>query len=321
VRYYFIMNPFAGKGKYGEELRDKINKTCSERGVEYEIIETDSVSSLGNVVKEKAAARGSEEIAFFACGGDGTVCVTVNAIMALEDRSGVNLGIIPVGTGNDFVRNFGEREIFFDISAQLDATALSVDVLRCNDTYSINMINIGFDCEVVCKTVSVKKSPLVPSKLAYIVGLVATLVKKPGVTMKAAVDGGEYEDKKLLLTTFANGEFCGGGFHSNPKASLDDGMIDALFINNVSRMKFISLVGSYKKGTHLDNEKLVNIIKHQKFRSIDMIFDKETNISVDGEVIRAKEAHLSVQRAAFGLLVPKGAKVKNEDSSYIGLAR
>ena len=308
MKYCFIVNPCAGKGKCVEELCEKIKSTCDERGVDYDVCIAETIKAQAEYVRSMASnRRDGEEIGFFACGGDGTLCKTMNALMSLEDRQGIYLGLVPVGTGNDFVRNFGDAEVFKNIDAQLDCEKGFVDIIRCNDMFSINMINIGFDCEVVVNTIKFKTGKLVPSKFAYIAGLVKTLVKKPGISMKISVDGGEYEDKKLLLTTFANGEFCGGGFHSNPRAKLNDGEIDSIFVNDITRLKFISLVSYYKNGTHLDNDKFKAIVTPNKFNTVHMIFDNETNISVDGELVKVKELHLSVDKNALGFILPRGA--------------
>ena len=218
-----------------------------------------------------------------------------------------SVGLIPKGTGNDFARNFANGELFFDIDAQTDGSPVLVDVLACNDMYAINMVNIGFDCEVVKRMVRIKRSPLVPSKLAYIVALVMTLIKKPGVETEVSFDSSEREKRSLLLTTIANGCFCGGGFHSNPKASLVDGNIDSLLVNNVSRRTFLRLVPSYKKGTHLV-EKNFSIISANTVKTLDMYFDGFQSISVDGELFEVdRELHMSVLRGALKFNVPKGS--------------
>ena len=172
------------------------------------------------------------------------------------------------------------------------------------------MVNIGFDCEVVDHTAQFKRHPLVPSGMAYVAGLVVTLLKKP--TLRAHItEDGEEADYHYLLNTFANGCFCGGGFHSNPQGSLSDGFIDALFVNNIGRLKFISLVGDYKKGTHL-SEKFAKILKNRKLTTISFRFDKETNVCVDGELIRVKELVLSILPSALNFLIPKGCAVRAE---------
>jgi len=311
MKYCFIINPAAGKGKRASELQENIDRVCKEKGVEYEIYNTKAPRDAEDYIRRTATLRDGE-ISFFACGGDGTLCETVTGIMSLEDREGIYLGLIPIGTGNDFARNFAPSERYFDIGAQIDSTPYKVDLIKAADRHAINMVNIGFDCEVVCKTASIKKSPLVPSKLAYILGLVVTLIKKPGVKADISINGGKSVREELLLTTFANGAFCGGGFHSNPLASLLDGKIDTLLVSNVSRLKFISLVGDYKKGTHL-TEKFKNIIRNGKCDEIKLSFDKPTNVSVDGEIITVSELVLSLLCGAMNFLVPNGAMPISEN--------
>ena len=252
-------------------------------------------------------AEASEDgAAFIACGGDGTLCKTVLAVMRLpeETRKRVCVGVVPAGTGNDFISNFTDKHLFSDIKAQLNSSTYGIDLLKCNDMYSINMVNIGFDSHVVCKKEEVGRKRWLPRKFAYIYSLVFTLIKKPTVKMDFSKDGEEKSKKHLLLTTLANGAFCGGGFHSNPTASLDDGNIDCIAVRNIGRAKFVSLVGDYKNGRHL-GEKFKGIIDHFKCQSADMYFDEETPVSIDGEIIRTKELHVSVERDALKILLPQ----------------
>jgi YegS/Rv2252/BmrU family lipid kinase len=306
MKHCFIINPYAGKGTSVEGLKDSITRVCTEKNVEFEIYLTKAVGDATDYVGRRVAKEPDEEYRIYACGGDGTLGEVVNGVMALSDPSRVSVGLIPVGTGNDFVRNFTEGDRFFDIADQLCAQTMPIDLLRCNEMYAINMVNIGFDCEVVVKTAALKRKKWIPSKMAYIAGLVVTLLKKPGVRMKLSCDGGAEEEKHFLLTTYANGSFCGGGFHSNPRSILTDGQMDALFVNNISRTRFVMLVGDYKKGTHL-TPRFEKVLAPKKAERIDMVFDKETNVSVDGEVIRFRELHLSVAREALRFLVPQGS--------------
>ncbi len=310
MKYSFIINPAAGKGKIAAGLAENIKEVCLARELDFDIYFTKGIGDATEYVRRVGEAR-TDDIRFYACGGDGTLGEAAQGVMALENRDGVSLGLFPIGTGNDFVRNFTENEPFFDVAAQIDGEECPMDILRCNDRYAINMINIGFDCEVVCDTVRWKKSPVVPSKMAYIAGLVTTLVRKPGVSMQLSVDGEPPADKQFLLTTFANGAFCGGGFHSNPLATPTDGQIDGLLVSDLTRRKFIALVGDYKKGTHL-TPKFEKILKNFKCRTVDMIFGGETNVSVDGEIVRFSELHLSVVSRALSFLIPKGAALRAE---------
>ena len=309
MKYCFIVNPAAGKSKGKAELEDRIKKACENRGVDATVYYTKCVGDAGEYIASFCNEHKDENIRFFACGGDGTLCEAVNGLMRANANDRASLGVIPVGTGNDFVRNFENSTAFFDIDAQLDAELVDIDLISCNDTYVINMVNIGFDCQVVVKTSEFKRKAFVPSKLAYICGLIVTLIKKPGAKFNASSEKKQGEEKTLLLATFANGSFCGGGFHSNPNASLHDGKINALFVNDVSRTRFISLVGSYKKGTHLDGSN-DDILSEETSQRYEIKFAEPTNVSVDGEIIKTDRLELACIPNAVKFLMPKGTSLK-----------
>ena len=310
MKHYFITNPAAGKKNSCDILSENIKKACDEKGVSFEIYTTTGVGDATDFVKKTCEANTSgEELRFYACGGDGTLCEVAEGAVGYPFAA---VGLVPKGTGNDFVRNFTNKENFFDFSAQLDATKVSLDILKCNDMYAVNMINIGFDCEVVKKMMKIKRSPLVPSKLAYIFGLVMTFIKKPGVKAKISIDGGEKFERSLLLTTIANGCFCGGGFHSNPHALLTDGKINALLVNYIGRLRFLSLVPSYKAGTHLV-PKNDDILSTGTYNSIDFTFEGMQSVSVDGEIREIdKSLHIEAIHGGLCFLIPAGSVLAKE---------
>ena len=305
MKYCFIINPASGKPETKVDLEYKIRAAASEKELDVTVLYTQRAGDATDLIIHFAKENEGEDIRFYACGGDGTLCEAVNGVMAIPDRERISLGIVPVGTGNDFVRSFEKKELFGDIEAQLDARETVIDLMRCNDLYSVNMINIGFDCQVVVKTDVYKKKKFIPSKLAYICGLIVTLIKKPGVDMKLTVDGEEKRDREFLLTTFAKGNFCGGGFNSNPGANLNDGNLNVLFVNNLSRIKFVLLVKHYKNGTHLCG-KFNKILNDEMVKSYEMKFDTPTPISVDGEIHFIDHVKIECVKSAIKFLIPAG---------------
>ncbi|MBR2346567.1 MAG: hypothetical protein IKA68_03070 [Clostridia bacterium] len=310
MKYCFIVNPLAGKGKMVEGVLSDISAACEGAGVDHSVLVSRNIEETRDFISENAAAVDGE-VSFIACGGDGTLCQTILLVMELsaEQREKVSVGVVPMGTGNDFVSNFTDKERFFNIEAQIKGSAYEIDLVKCNDLYSVNMVNVGFDSHVVCKKERLSKKKWLPRKLAYIAGLVITLIRKPGLKVDFSRDGDKPEKRDLLLTTLANGAFCGGGFNSNPKASLTDGNIDCIAVKNVSRLKFLSLVGKYKNGTHLSG-KFDSIISHFKCRKADLVFSEETPVSVDGELVYTKELHLSVDEKAIKIRLPDGVLPK-----------
>ncbi len=317
VKYVFVVNPMAGRGDNSLRLVEQIKEECSAKNVDFEIYMTEGVGDGERIVSKRISEEADTEIAFIACGGDGTLCEVANGIMHSNSADRTYLGVVPMGTGNDFVRNFSFSENFLNIGDQLLASSINIDLIKYNDSYAVNMINIGFDCEVVFKKEEIQAKKIFPSKLSYIIGLVATLIKKPGVECGITLDGEDFSMQKYLLTTYANGEFCGGGFHSNPESTLNNGKINVLRVNDVTRRKFVSIVGSYKKGTHLVH---TDILSSSLADEVHIKFKKPTNISVDGEIVKVNELFMNTAVSAIRFLVPKGSEYLKRSEKLEGSA-
>ncbi len=304
IKHVFILNPVAGKGTKQAGLREQIEQVCSDRGVDFEIHQTNARGEATAFVRSLCEHYPDMQLRIYACGGDGTFSETVNGAYGYANAA---VGVIPVGTGNDFVRNFEGGQAFLDIGAQLEGSTKTFDLMQYNGQLCANMINIGFDCEVVKLTAKLKRIKLLPSDMSYIAGLVLTLIRKPGVKAQVSVDGGEPEQRNMLLTSVANGAWCGGGFHSSPLALLGDGVLDMLMIRNVTRIRFLSLVKVYKDGSFVHNPKARRVIDYVKAKNVRYTFDGMQSICVDGEVVEVSELEISAVRDALCLIVPKGA--------------
>jgi len=315
MKHYFVVNPLAGKGNKVEELSASIKKNCEERNADYEIYLTKSVGDAEKFIRNTCRKYENSDVVcrFYACGGDGTVNECLNGIVEFSQHE---LAVIPIGTGNDFVRNFGESCDFGDINAQLDAIASKCDVIRYNGRYCMNVANIGLDCEVVARTDRIKRNALVPSKMAYILGLVGEFIKKSGIEFACKIDGIERPKKKFLLAFFANGGYYGGGFHAAPLAELKDGLMDVCFINYVSRMTFLGLVGKYKRGTHLSAKNRDEVFEYLKCSQIEIFFDKKERICIDGEIEECDKLTVEIVRDKINFAVPSGVAMAVESREH-----
>ncbi len=301
MKHCFIINPAAGKGKAQSGLEQEIRRVCGEMGEDCTVYYTEREGDCERYVRRRCAM--GDDVRIYACGGDGTLCDVVNGAAGFPN---VEVGIIPIGTGNDFVRNFSPRERFMDMAAQLRGVTHPIDLIKYNGRYLINMLNTGFDCEVVRQVAHIKNNPLVPGKLAYIIGVIKVLIKKPGVRMRVSVDGGEPCERELLLTCVGNGGFCGGGFRSEPYASPSDGVMDVSFVKNVTRRKFISMLSSYKNGSYLARRDASEIADFVRCSRLDIEFPAPQAVSIDGEIEDCVRLELSVERGAVRFCVPEG---------------
>ena len=309
--YHFVLNPMSGKNakkakKNVEAMTEKIRSACQKRQLSYRIYYTTSVGDATEYVRSMINTTKDRQ-RFICVGGDGTINEIVNSAPQLPN---IEFGVIPNGSGNDFVRNFTNTELFCDIDAQIDGETYPIDLIKYNDSYCVNMANIGFDCSVVKEAARLKKFKFVSPSLSYLFGVFVALFKRYGTNMKLIFDDGEVIEANLLLTAIANGRYCGGGFNSNPEALLDDGLIDIAIIKRVSRPTFMSLIGMYKKGTYLASEKAMRYITYKRVPHFRMEFDGPIAVCIDGEIKGAKTIDFSVEKRVLNFVIPKGSEIR-----------
>ncbi|MBM6828638.1 hypothetical protein H9X85_03190 [Anaerotignum lactatifermentans] len=303
---YFIVNPAAGRGK-ALELLPEIEGEMQRRRLPYEIYLTKGRGDGEDFVRKLTAAH-PERLRIFACGGDGTLHETINGAIGKN----VEIGLFPVGTGNDFVRNFTEKEKFLSLGAQLEGTAKKLDLLRVSGRYCVNMVNIGFDCEVVAKAAQWKKRPLVHGPMAYFLAVGSLFFRPMGKTLAFRREG-EEKQGKYLLCTFANGSFCGGAFCSSPYARLDDGKMDAAFIGKVSRGEFLRLLPAYRKGAYLEKMAGRKELEYFTCDQLELLAKRPQKVSLDGEIYHFRHLRLKMEKEAWTFLVPAGSQLMEKD--------
>ena len=233
MKHIFLLNPAAGKGKGETFYKPQIVSYLKAQGLDYEIHRTLNKEEIGTYVKQRAAA--GDPVRFYGLGGDGTICDIVNGAIGFPNAE---VAALPCGTGNDFVRNFTNRDAFLDIPSLVNGKAVPIDVIKCNDFYSVNMLNIGADCEVVVRSASYKNTS---GSLSYLRGALSVLPKGPKYRMAYTDENGEEHEEDLLLVAIGNGHFCGGGFKSCPNACLQDGLMDVVIVKPVTGFLMMKL--------------------------------------------------------------------------------
>ena len=304
--FHFILNPKSGRSPKQKKMEQEIKDACAKRQLSYHIYYTtcqgDATTYVNDMIK-----LSQERQRFICVGGDGTINEIANTAPC---NPNIEFGVIPNGSGNDFVRNFTNTDLFTSIDAQIDGQPEAIDLIKCNDFYCVNMINIGFDCAVVKEAAKLKKMKIATPGMSYIMGVAVTLFKPFGTQMKIIFDDGEILDKKFTLTAIGNGRFCGGGFMAAPVAYLQDGLLDICAIDKISRLTFIKLVKSYKEGTYLQNESAMKFIKHRQVSHFKMEFPDPLPVCNDGEIVGAKTLDFTVIPKALNFVVPKGCELR-----------
>lgn len=311
--YYLIVNPHSGGDKSKQQIvkdfEDAAGRLGARLTVYYTKAKGDAIDYIRRVCKDRTD---NKTLRFYGIGGDGTVNELVNGAYGFAD---VEIGIIPAGTGNDFIRNFGSRDLFLNAEAQIAGQSRPCDLIKYSaqlgdkreDGLCANMFNIGLDCNIVITTEKVKNVPFIGGSLAYLIAVAINIIKKAGVNVRIEYEDGQVADGSILLVSIANGCFCGGGIKGLPLSKTDDGLFDISKINDVSRLDFIRLFPLYKKGTHLDNKliKNKNILTYKQGERLKVTTNGQAfGLCVDGQVTTCESISFNMIPKAINFIIP-----------------
>lgn len=296
--HVFLLNPIAGNGKFQRGLKEKIEAIAEKAKIDYLVHVT---TDIGNAREFTEHFNPGEDIRFYAIGGDGTLNEVINGV--LRRKGYAEVGLIPCGTGDDFVRVFPKKEPFYDIEKQIRGKAILIDAIHTDAIDGINMCNVGMDAETAADVH--RFSRYMPGSLAYTVSLFNRLIHKLGMHMSITIDDEIKIEERFMLVSFANGVACGGGYHAAPNAKIDDGLIEITAARPLSRLRFASLLKGYKAGTHLDDPNYAPYIVYHQGKKVHIVMEKPSQFSIDGEIIERTEMTIEILPKAIYFVVPE----------------
>ena len=294
-----ILNPVSGRGA-GQRAAEVIRHTLTEAKATFEIVET--TEPLSAVAQAARAVREGWDIIAVA-GGDGTGNEVLNGIVEASlgtpaweagEPAASAMGLIPIGTGNDFAWCMGVP--IGDVAAACRVLAAGktqvVDVGRVEDEqgnvrYFCNNFGAGFDAAT---TVESYKLRYLRGSLVFLVAVLKTIFlyyKAPLVTVR--YDEQEME-LPLLMVSVANGRRTGGMFLIAPQAVQDDGLLDLSLARQVSRLGIFRLIPHFIRGTHATQP----TVTVDRTAHIVISSEQDLPVHVDGEIMRTDAHRLEV---------------------------
>lgn len=301
MKHLIIINKNSASSSSKDEFIQNVKEAFSS--LDYEIYETPAPRVVISYLKEYLTAHKDEQVRVYACGGDGTAHEVANGLVGFTNAE---LAIIPIGTGNDFVKYYGGKEKFLNLKNMIDGSTHPIDLslitgpTLVEPLYSINVINFGFDA--VVGAVGNKYKDL-NKKDPYGKALKVAMLKARFNKITVSADGVKLNKKRLLLCSLAQGNYVGGKFKAAPKSKNDDGLIDICLVKCMSFAHLGMIMGKYTAGHHLDKPNRVFIYKQAKTVTIDA--PKEIDICVDGEMIRGQHFDVNIVPNAIKLVLPK----------------
>lgn len=292
MKHIFIINPMAGKGK-ATELLPVIEDYFKDKSEEYRIRVTDYPGHATEIAREYSSI---EECRIYSVGGDGTVNEVVNGIAGTQS----SLGVIPAGSGNDFIRSIANPSDIQDFTIRtINGEDKYIDLAKANDKYFINISSIGFDADVVFNADKFKKVPGITGSMAYVISIIYTVLKKKISKIKVHIDDREMK-LNILLAAIANGRFYGGGMLAAPEAKIDDGLFDICLITEASRFQILRLFPKYIRGEH-GQLKEVQFLRGKKVK---IESSEELRLNIDGEVIPSCIIDFAVIEKGIKVIMP-----------------
>lgn len=298
MKYLFLINPAAGKGKYQSEIADEIKKYFNGRAEDFEIAFTEFRGDAEQ--RAKRAAESGEKVRIFAAGGEGTAYEAANGIRGFDNAE---LGVIPCGTANDFLKYFGSSEPFKSIEAQVNGKAYPIDLIEAGGRLCLNGCSVGMDAMVARDMNLYKRLPAVSGSAAYKLAVMRNFfTPKLGVELSVSVDGGAYKKGRWLFAVIANAPYYGGGYKGAPSAVPNDGILDFTCVEAIPHLKIPKFLSLYKRGEFSE----LSYCSQQKCREMSFIAERPLPVNRDGEITEETEMKFSLCPAALRFVVPEG---------------
>ena len=286
---HFIINPKAHRGKIKKKITI-LEKLLREKNVEYAIHYT----TAKGVATELARDFSSEpDSTIVAVGGDGTVNEVLNGI----NTENAKFGIIPSGTGNDFITC---AKIPLDTEEALDlilnGEAKPTDYMLCDGVRGLNVIGTGIDVDILNRC---RKSKILRGKLQYVASLIISLIKFKFYKFFFEKDG-EKVEKEGLIVAVGNGTQFGGGIRICPKAIIDDGELDFVVAGKLKKRKIPGAFIKLMKGKILE----LNFTSFERKERVKIDFDKPVTIQIDGELYDGLNFDVNVVKHGVNIFRP-----------------
>ncbi|MFR9730144.1 lipid kinase [Saccharopolyspora sp. MS10] len=235
-------------------------------------------------------------------GGDGTVSSVVDVLAHRE----VPMGLLPLGTANDFARTM-------HIPAELEGACrtiarghvVDVDLGLCGGNYYVNRASAGLGASVAEHMSPALKRRVGP--LAYPVATARALRKHRPFAARLEFPQGDHEPVELddlLQISVANGRYFGGGQLASEDASIDDAMLDISVMRNGSPLRLLSMARELRTGSSADS----SLVTHLRTPEVEVRTDEELPINVDGELVANTPQSFSVARNALHVIAPTSWK-------------
>jgi len=293
-----IVNPAAGGGRSAKLAGAQLAR-LKEKG-----LRVDAIASMapGHATQLAREAYDQGYRRFLAVGGDGTAHEIINGIFGREGQlDRVELGFLPLGTGNSFLRDFTENGAATSLDALLARRTRRVDLLRLRHAtgaiYSFNLLSVGFTADVAALTNRIFK-PF--GRLGYLLGVFVRVMQLKRRPFKLRCDrDAAWDERRCLFLTFNNSKYTGGTMLIAPEADATDGFIEFVRWGPIGRLGLLKMLPRLYDGSHTKHP----LAETRRVKQVEFAVDTPVDVMIDGEVVTVKVKTLEILPGAMDVYV------------------
>ena len=310
-KWLVIVNPQAAIGKAVKDW-PLIEQTLVNEGIAFDAIHTEHPRHAIELAREAVVGQGYRNLV--AVGGDGTNNEVINGIFSQDEvpTTEITMGVIPIGTGNDWRRTFG-----FSLDYRKNAKILKKAVRFAHDIgkltyynhgdpqvrYFLNAAGTGLD-QLVCESTNALKMKGKGGPARYLGCLVKDFIRYKGEHVQITVDGNMAFDGEILSLSIGNCRYNGGGMMTMRDAIPDDGLLDLTAIGKVPLLKFAANVKKLYDGAFIDAIKEVKTFRGSKVHVVS-VPPHAINVETEGETLTNSPFDFEVLPKAINMVVPE----------------
>jgi len=306
MKYIYIINGRADKAPQYNEFFEQLKEVPHT----YEVYTTLGEGDATRYVRLYCDLHPEEEVCFVACSGNGIINGVASGLMgyletlnAQPSTFNFSMAILYfAGATEDFIINFPDRN-FRSVKKMLAGTVNPIDIIKVNDSYCLNVCNMGFNSRVASRAnelVAQGKS----AHQAYIRGVINAFLTSRFNRIRVTVDGERIARGLMVLCTVANGCRVGGEFNCAPNAKVDDGLIDVCYFRAMSLLRLLMLFPLYRSGQHIGSRPGRGKVLYRQAREVVVSSRDIIDVYLDGELLPGSRFEMKILPEALPLRLP-----------------
>lgn len=307
-RWLAIVNLLSGSGKCGRDW-EHIARMLYAHGIDFDTVFTGHRFHAIDLTKRAIIEDGYRNL--IAIGGDGTIHEVANGILLQTEvpSTDIRLGVIPVGTGNDWIRSFAiPRDYLGAVKVIAQGNDFVQDVAKATFRnrkgedevrYCVNISGAGLDAAVNLRVCQMKEKGK-NGKVAYMGQLAKSVFSYRSCKMTVKVDGVNEAKGLIMSTAVGIGQYNGSGMRQLPDSVADDGLLDVTVIESMSPLRVALAVNKLYNGKIYTHRRANNY----KGRTVEFLSDEVREVEIDGEALGTTPAKFTLEDKRLKIIVP-----------------